>query len=155
MRSLATTQVRESRMHQRINHRIFAGAATSSGPWVVEAGGVARRLLTFGAGIRFGFDRWEANPHGSTRWRVLICETLPEGALGDCVPDVRPMVKVLADVRGSTRAQTFMAWLQARQDELWGLAEEEWARVHLYFNRMPLARLRGVQAAALELSDAG
>lgn len=150
------TQVRESRLQERINHRVFAGAKPLAvGAWREGEEGVMSRLLAFPAGVRFAFDRWDANRHGSVGWRVLVCETLAPGEWGDCVPDVRPMVRVLADVKGATRAQAFMAWLQARQDDIERPSELEWARVHLYFNRMPLVRLRGVQSVALSVSDDG
>lgn len=141
------TQVRESRLEKRVNFRVFAGRATVTGPWSVGDDGLAHRLLSFAPGERFGFDRWEANTHGSTRWRVLVCQALVDGVLGECVPDVRPTVKVLADVSGSTRAQAFMGWLLARDDDLNSVDEDGWMRVHLYFTRMPLARLCGVQLA--------
>ncbi len=144
------TQVIESRLEKRINRRVFAGQARRAGPWRVGADEVARRLLEFAPGDRFGFDLWASNDYGSTRWRVVVCEALPAGEPGDVVPDVRPFVNVLADVSGARRVQAFMAWLQSKNDDLQRLNAGEWGRVHLYSNRAPLVRLNGLQAGLLD-----
>lgn len=138
------TQVIESRLQKRINRRVFAGAPRSTGHWQVGADDVARRLLTFAPGDRFGFDLWAANEFGSTRWRVVICEALNAGEQGDLVPDVRPFITVLADVSGASRVKAFMAWLQTKGDDLKGMSADGWESTDLYFNRAPLVRLKGL-----------
>ena len=146
------TQVIESRLHKRINRRVFAGIPRSTGPWQVGDDGVARRLLAFAPGDRFGFDLWASNDYGSTRWRVVVCEALGAARIGDKVPDVRPFVSILADVAGAKRVQAFLAWLGAKDDDLQKLSEGEWGRASLYFNRAPLVRLKGM-AAGLEVGS--
>ena len=148
------TQVIESRLEKRINRRVFAGQARRAGPWRVGADDVARRLLEFAPGDRFGFDLWASNDYGSTRWRVVVCEALASDEIGDVVPDVRPFVSVLADVSGAKRVQAFMAWLQAKNDDLQRLTEGEWSRANLYFNRAPLVRLKGLLVGIAEGFDA-
>jgi Protein of unknown function (DUF2840) len=138
------TQVIESRLHHVLNNRVFVGIPRRTGDWVTGSDAVARRLLYFAAGDRFGLDFWGANEYGTTAWRVVICEALGAGEHGDKLPHVRPLVSVLLDINGAQRGQAFMHWLRLNNDDLFSRTPEQWNPIHHYFNRSPLVRLKGL-----------
>jgi hypothetical protein len=141
----AGAEVIEAYGRGRSNRRVLVGYAEHTGPWLEGTDGLRRRLLRFAPGSRFVFDYWARNEYGTTRWRVCVCEAVPEVGMGVVMPAIRPAVALLADIHGSPRVRAFLAWLREQSNRIERFTLAEWSRIELHFQRMPLARLRSPQ----------
>ena len=140
----AAVEVVEAFAEGRANRRVIVGNPVTEGAWTTGPDGVRRRILGFAAGTRFVLDCWERNDYGTTRWRVVVCESAVAGSPAVAVPAVRPAVRLLADVQGASRVRFFLAWLRLQGDRIDRFTASELSRIELHFQRMPLARLRAI-----------
>ena len=112
---------------RRFNHRLLFGE-----PVLRIRRGWRRELAAFEPGAVFGYERWEADRHGTQNWSVHVCRAFGPGSVTK-VPGISPGAEVLlrAIGRGKVRC-LFEALDRLVEDEIVpaALPAARWRRLH-------------------------